>query len=235
VVSRTSKVIVDDELGQRQVNLENGIEANKVMIDEIEQKIAELEEPQKGVAYSLKNVLVSTAIFVIVGAVGGAGIACVWIMVLFLMRSRVESSRQMEQMVGVPFLGSVAGKGSVWCRLAQKLLGERVWEDADMAAGFIAEAVKAAGDDPEQLAILTTLNGKDTAEALEKVSQAVSFCGKVSCVGNAEKNPETIALLRNCKTAVLAERISASEMPEVLALLELASRMGVKVLGFVTV
>lgn len=235
VVARTGKVMVDDELGRRQIEMERSIANNKKSIDEIEEDLKQLKEPVVLAPYSMKDVLVDTAIFVILGAVGGAGIACVWVLVMFLMKNRVESSRQMEQMVGVPFLGSVAKKGSVWCRLAQKLLGERVWEDADMAAGFIAESVKSVADVPQQLAVLTTLSGEDAAEALEKVTQAVSFCGKVSCVDNAEKNPETIALLRSCKTAVLAERISVSEMTEVLSLLELANRMGVKVVGFVTI
>lgn len=224
-------------------NLESKQIAAKELADEywldtdvLQKQIDGLAKPTKGAPYSSATILKSTVKWAVLGGIVGVILACAWILVLFLFRSRVESSRQMEQILGVPFLGSVAKKGNLWNRLAQKMLCERVWTDAGQASAFIAQSLKAGMDCADQVAVVTTLHTKDADDALAAVSSAAAtVCGKVLLAKNAEKNPETIALFQSCKQVVLAERVGVSEVPEMLVVLETAKRMGVQIVGFVTV
>lgn len=236
VISTTVKTCAISKLAEQQLSAKEQADEYWKNTDALQKQINGLTKPTKGAPYSTATIVKSTVKWTVLGGIVGVILACAWILVLFLFRSRVESSRQMEQLLGVPFLGSVAKKGDIWHRLAQKMLCERVWTDNDQASAFIAQSLKAGMDTAEQVAIVTTLHGKDTDDALGAVSAAAAtVCSKVFSAKDAEKNPEAIALFASCKYAVLAERVGVSEVPEMLVVLETAKRMDVQVVGFVTV
>ena len=80
------------------------------------------------------------------------------------------------------------------------------------------------------------MNTKDAEAALTAVSEAVCpVCPQVSCVKNAEKNPDAVALLRDCKTVLLAERPGVSNTPEIRSLMDMAEKQDVRIVGFVTI
>lgn len=236
LVSHSARYVVDANIESLQTTNLTSAQEKKTNVTNLENQIHSLAVPEMGVPMSKKTVVIQSAKWAVLGAFVGIVLACIWILVLFLMRSRAESSRQMERILGIAFLGSVAKKGSIWERMARKLLGERVWKDADTAAAFLAQSVESAVEPDAPLAVLTTLNTKDAESALVAVSEAVSpVCPQVSCVKNAEKNPDAVALLRDCKTVLLAERPGVSNTPEIRSLMDMAEKQDVRIVGFVTI
>lgn len=236
LVSHSSRCVVDTNIENIQTTNITAAQDKQTHVSDLENQINALAVPQLGTPYSKKTVVIQSAKWAVLGAFVGIVLACIWILILFLMRSRAESSRQMEKILGIAFLGSAAKKGSVWDRMTRKLLGERVWKDADTAAAFIAQSVTSAAEPGAPLAVLTTLNTKDAQAALAAVSEAICpVCPQISCVKNAEKNPDAVALLRECKTVLLAERPGVSNTPEIRSLIDMAEKQGARIVGFVTI
>ncbi len=236
VLKGATKIEVSDEVKNQQdyhneseADLENEVKRLK---DEIEN----LAMPERRPGYSMKEILTATLKWVILGFVIGGILGCAWVLVLYLFQSRVESSRQMEQVLGIPFLGSVAKKGDIFHCLADMMLAERVWKDPAEAEEYVTKSLQAAAGETDGVLILTTLKDKHVGSALTSVEKAVLPAGGKACfIKDAEKNPQTVEALQTCKCVVLAERTGASEVPQMLGLLELAKRMDAKVVGFVTI
>lgn len=229
----TKTEISNDLLNHQQYHLQFQKEL-EAKAKEMENQLKNLNAPQKRAGYGKQEMLKNIMKWMIIGAIAGGVLSCGWILVLFMFRSRIESSRQMEQVLGVPFLGSAAKGGSIWKRLSDRILAERTWRDDIQAESYMAEAFRSATDAPEQAVILTTLAAKNLD--LSVVEKAVGkVAGKVICVADAERNAETIKALQECKCVMLAERVGVSEIPKMQSLLEQAKRMEATVVGFVTI
>ena len=225
--------ISDDLLDHQQYHLQSQKEF-ETKVKELKEQLKDLNVPEKRAGYGKREILKNTIIWAILGAIAGGVLSCGWILVLFMFRSRIESSRQMEQVLGVPFLGSAVKGGNIWKRLADRMLAERTWQDTIQAESYMTEAFRAAADAPEQAVILSTLAAKNVdMSVVEKTVGKVA--GKVICVADAERNAETVKALQECKCVVLAERVGVSEVPKMHSLLEQAKRMEATVVGFVTI
>lgn len=233
-MTNVTKAQIDEVLIEHQrIHLANE-EQLEASIDELKDEQEVLVAPARRAGYSRGEILKSGIKWAILGAIAGGVLSCGWILVVFVFRSKIESSRQMEQVLGVPFLGSVAKRGNIWKRLAEFMLAERTWADPAQAEEYLAESFRAVANAPEQTVILTTLTGKTVdLAAVEKAVGTVS--GKVVCVPDAERNPQTAKLLQECKSVVLAERVGVSELPKMLSVMEQAKRMDATVVGFVIV
>jgi len=171
----------------------------------------------------------------ILGAFAGLALGCVWALVAFVMFAKTESSQQMEAALGIPYLGTTAKAGDPFQRLAGRIMGETQWGDREQAVAFVSENLRALGA-KEDLAIITTLHSKDACTALEQAVQALQpVCGNIRYAANAQANRDAVELLGSCKHLLLAERIGASDVPKMQALLSAANRLGVTVLGFITI
>lgn len=185
---------------------------------------------------SIKSILVSTVKWLIIGAIFGAVLVCAWIFVVMLFKTKIQSSRRMEQMLKIPFIGSIAKKGDIWNRLANKLINERIWNDETSATAYIEENLKTVLDKEAEVLVVSTLKTKSIDEDIGIISKtALPLCKKVYAVSNAEKNPAMISALGSCKYMVLAERVGKSELEEIQAVIEMAKRKGVEVIGFVAI
>ena len=77
---------------------------------------------------------------------------------------------------------------------------------------------------------------QDACAALEQAAQALRpVCHNVCYAANAQANRDAVELLGNCKYLLLAERIGASDVSKMLSLLNTANRLGITVLGFITI
>lgn len=232
----TTKLEVSEEILDHQAYYASEEVYYEEEVKNLTQQIEQLQAPQKRGAYSMTAVLKASIKWIILGFVVGGMLGCAWVLVLYLFRSRAESSRQMEQILGVPFLGSVAKKGDIFHRLADGMLMERVWKDPAQAQAYMTAAMKNAAEDAQRILILTTLNGQATEAALASVEKAAAaVSGNVSGLPDAERNPRTAEVLSGCRCVILAERVGVSDVPRMQSLLALAERMDAKVVGFVTI
>lgn len=233
-LTNVTKIEISEDLRNQQQYHLQATKDLEAKAKELEAQLDGLIAPVKRGSYSKQEILKSAIIWAVLGAVAGGVLSCVWILVLFMFRSRIESSRQMEQVLGVPFLGSAVKSSNIWKRLSDRMLAEPTWQDDTQAESYMAEAFRAAAGAPEQAVILTTLAGKKLdLSGVEKTIGKVA--GKVICVADAERNAETVKALQKCKCVVLAERVDASELPKMQSLLEQINRMEATVVGFVTI
>ena len=234
VVSNTNKMVILTTLEGRQEEARNLYKSYSDELKNLQKQLENLPEPVPEAGFGMGQILKSTVKWMVIGGIVGVILGCVWVLVMFLMRSKMESSRQLEKMLGIPFLGSAAKAGSFWDRLADKLLGERRWKDPLQAAEFISENLKALADTGAPLAIITTLPEEKAAQMLKTAeAAATAACQKVHVICEAEKNPQTPRVLSGCGQVLLAERAGVSDMPAILALKEIAKRMDVTVVGFI--
>lgn len=213
-------------------------EINKQLLEQkdavkaLEQQLGALAIPVQGNA---SVSFASIAKWAILGAFAGLALGCVWALVAFVMFTRTESSQQMQAALGIPYLGTTAKAGDPFQRLAGRIMGETRWDDREQAVAFVSENLRALGA-KEDLAIITTLHSKDACAALEQAVQALQpVCGNIRCAANAQANRDAVGLLGNCKYLLLAERIGASDVTKMLSLLNTANRLGITVLGFITI
>ena len=216
-----------------QKEMDKQLTESKETVEDLQAQLAALKEPTAEGAATLS--ITGLVKWMVIGAFVGLALGCVWTLVLFVMFSRVESSKQMEATLGIPFLGTTAGRRDLFCRLGEKIMGEAQWADRSQAESFVAENIRAMGVQ-EGLAILTTLRTKDANTAVEKAVQVLNpVCGEIRYAVDAQSNSNAVEILGNCKYLLIAERVGVSDVSKMLSLLNTANRLGVVVLGFVTI
>lgn len=228
IVEHTTHSLFADH--QKEINKQ--LTEHKDAVKDLEQQVGALEIPVQATASAS---LASVVKWAVLGAFAGLALGCVWALVAFVMFTRTESSQQMQAVLDIPYLGTTAKAGDPFQRLAGRIMGETQWHDREQAVAFVAENLRALGVQ-EDLAIITTLHTKDACTALEQAAQALCpVCDNIRYAANAQANRDAVELLGSCKYLLLAERIGVSDVPKMLALVSAANRLGVTVLGFITI
>jgi hypothetical protein len=227
-------MVVSTEIEKVQQNAKKLCVTYADEVKSLEKQLASLQQPQKEPGYGMGQILKGSVKWAVLGGAVGVFLGCVWVLVTLMMCSRAESSRQMEKLLQLPFLGSVAKNGDIFNRVARKMLGERCWRTHQQAADYITENLKALPGDGDALAILTTLPENKLGQSLEAAETAASGAFQtVYTVADAERNPQTARILSQCSRVLLAERVGTSETQAIRALMETAQRLDAKVEGFI--
>lgn len=233
LLSNVTKIMVDDKLESTQTaNLEK-ITTYTEKIESLTRELEDLKEPKRDSAPSVSKIILSALKYAVLGAAVGLVLDFTVVMASYIFRSRAETSRQLEQELSVPFLGSPAKRGGLWNRLADRIIDERVWPDEAQALAYLsssADILLPSG----RILLLSTLPLKE--EPLKSVIRALE--GKertVRFVGGAGRSPETVGALRDCGCVVLAERTGVTRWADVTELTALARSLDKPVGGFVTV
>lgn len=234
LLSDVTKTSVDDDLESTQkANLEK-ITTYTDNIKSLNEQIEALEEPERDSAPSTFKILLSTVKYAVLGAVIGVLIAFVLVLVSYLFRNRAETSRQLEEGLSVPFLGSTAKPAGIWNCMADWILSERLWPDEAQAADYISASAKALLPASGTVLLASTLPLAE--EAVQPAMKALAGqCRSVRFVGNAVRSPETAEALKECGCVVLAERPGSTRWDDVTELSALAGNLGRPVSGFITV
>lgn len=233
-LSNVTKISVDAGLEDSQTaNLEK-ITAYTDSIADLNKQLAELAEPMREEVDSPLEIALSAAKYAVLGAALGILLALVWALVSYLFRNRAETSRQLEEGLSVPFLGSTAKSAGLWNRMADWILSERLWPDEAQAADYISASAKALLPASGTVLLASTL--PLTEEAVQPVMKALSGQGRsVRFVGNAVRSPETAESLKQCGCVVLAERSGVTRWDDAIELTALAKSLNKPVSGFVMV
>lgn len=233
LLSSVTKIVVDDNLESTQTaNLEK-ITTYTESIENLTKKLEDLKEPKRDSAPSLSKIILSALKYAVLGAAIGLVLDFTVVMASYIFRSRAETSRQLEQELSVPFLGSSARPKNFWNRLADRIIDERIWPDADQALAYLsssADILLPSG----RILLLSTLPLEE--EPLRPVIKALEGTERtVRLVGGAGRSPETVGALRDCGCVVLAERAGVTRWADVTELAALARSLNKPVSGFITV
>ena len=230
----SSRTMLDTELLEQQ----NGsLEMQNTLKEEItaaEEALASLKEPAR--SHSSVGALAKTGIkYGILGLALGMLLGMIAVMLNYLFRNRVETSRQMEETTGLPFLGSLVKHTSYWDRTADRILGERTWTDPEQAAAYFQENVKIRMEGKHSAVVFSNCKLQETEESVQTIIKLLKSQGLQVCyVGDAVHAPETAACLKKSDCAILLERLGETHWTAVEELLNTAEEIKAQVIGFVT-
>lgn len=233
-LSNVTKISVDAGLEDSQTaNLEK-ITTYTDSIADLNKQLEAMEEPQRDQVDSPQKIAFSIVKYAVLGAVLGCLLALVWALVSYLFRNRAETSRQLEEGLSVPFLGSTAKSKGLWNRMADWILSERFWPNEAQAADYISASARVLL--PESGTVLLTSTLPLAEEAVQPVMKALASQNRsVRFVGNAVRSPETAEALKECGCVVLAERSGVTRWDDATELTALAKNLNKSISGFVTV
>lgn len=233
-LSDVTKISVDDSLESTQTSNLEKITTYTDNIDKLTEKLENLKKPEREHGDSPAEIAMSAVKYAVLGAALGLVLALVWDLLSYLFRNRAETSRQLEQGLSVPFLGSVSKRGGVWNRMADWVLDERLWKDEDQALAYISSSAGTLLPPSADVLLASTLPLEEAdvqavVKALEGQGRTVRF------VGGAGRSPKTAEALNACGCVVLAERPGDTRWDDVTELAALARSLDKPVGGFVTV
>jgi len=236
ILAESNRVEIDEDLEEYQTENLEKIESYNKKISTYKKQLSELEEPVREEGYSSATIVEQTVVWVVLGLVMGILLGCATVWMRYILRDGIESSRQAEAILGVPFFGSTAECGGIWTRMANAFVGERVWKDVEVARQFVDENMKTYLDDTESIAVVSTLNVQEEDTSIATVLKSMKNQGHaVQFVNCAESNPKAVAAMRECKHVILAERAGVSCRQPVLAVSEKAEQLNAKIEGFIFV
>lgn len=235
-VNTATKLGVDSVIAKTQfINREDKVEYEQELY-EYEQQMAKLKKPSRETVPTVSGAVKDAVKWAVVGGVVGFIMACAFVWLLYILSDGVETSRQAEAILEVPFFGSAAGKRDIFVRLANRFVGERQWKDRDQAVQYIAENLKSRVYGQEKIALVSTLPVPAEDTGIQMLLKVMGEQGHtVVFAGKAEENPAAIAALRESNYVILAERLGTSNRAAMLHTVEQAKQLDAQVLGFITI
>ena len=171
----------------------------------------------------------------ILGGAVGVVLACIWLVGVQLVSSKVSSAQRMARYAGLTHFGSVKKSRSIFTMLSQLVMNERAWKNEDQSLAFIREKGIVHLPESGAVALVSTLPKVDE-KLVEKVVEALAAEGrKVSFAADMLHAPEALAQIRNADALVLLERPFVTENAAVISAASLAEEMGKPLCGFVMV
>ena len=234
LLSNVTKTCVDDSLESIQTANFEKIVTYTDSITSLNKQLDSLVEPERDSSLSASKIILSTVKYAVLGAVIGVVVTLVWALVSYLFRNRTETSRHLEQGLAIPFLGSTAKPGNIWNRLADQIIGERIWTDSNQALQYIANNAKVLLPPSGTVLLTSTLPLEETA--IQSVAKALSSQGRtIRFVDSVNRNPETAEALNTCGCVVLVERAGVSRWDDLIELAALLKSLDRPLRGFVMI
>lgn len=236
VIANSTKASINSKLADTQQNNIKLILNSNEELEKYEQELAQLTVPQRESVYTTGSIVKSVVVRAVIGGIIGVLLSCVAVWIAYILQDSFSCSRQAEDILGAPFLGSAEGKVSVWARWAYRFMGDRQWKDQERALTYISENIKESLDGKQNIVLVSTLKIAQEDARIQALLKVMKDLGHtVSFVNQVEENPAAASAMRNSDYAVFAERSDVSSRVSMKATVELAKRYEVKSLGFVLV
>lgn len=236
LISSGTKFEVDYSIEEKQLgNLEQEDDYKQEIL-QLEAARDKLKKPSVESVQTMGSVVTAAVKWAVIGGVLGFLLSCVCVWLWYILRDGVETSRQAEAILGVPFLGSVAARGGIFNRLANWLVEERRWKDQEQAAAYIAERMKSCQEGTGKIALVSTTRVSEEDAGIQLLLNTMTQLGHAVVYTNeAESNPKALAAIREYGLVIQVERLGVSNRNAMLHIAGVAKQLDAAVLGFVTV
>lgn len=223
-ITRTS---IDLTLEQLQQENAIKLEEYQMKVVESQRKLLELQQP----SYSggLKGIIVD----LILGAVVGVLLMCVWVVCAYLIKGKVSGAKQMSARYALPHFGSMMSERGLWVTLGSRAMGEKIWKDEQQAQSYIRESCLNHLPESGAVAIVSSLDTVDEAVRTRLVELLSAKGHKVTFAADVAHNPEALAAIAQSEGVVLAECAFTSANAEVKDVLKTVKEFNKPVYGFV--
>lgn len=236
MINQTTKILVDEDIKNVQQTNYDNISLYEADIAAREQSLADLAEPVRETSYSASAILHTGVKWVGIGAVMGFFIALLWIFLTYVTYGYIESVHRVTSIRSLVFLGTTISQKTIWERLANRLLGEKVWTDISKQSEYLSESLRFYLPEKSQIAVLSTLPLAADSPSVRALTDVLSAHGhSVQFLERAGENPKTIQALQHCDSVILAERIGVSRWETFMENEVLAKHTKTPIYGFVTI
>lgn len=239
VHSQITKTIVNSELVVQQDNAASSVETIKKHINSIEAQLNSLKRPtltQSGTRITIRGMINSSIKYTILGCAIGVLLDC-FLVIYFLVAGRwLEFPSHFGKAYAIPFLGTLRGKGGLFERLSNWVLGEHTWESIEKAGAFVKQTADVLLQDSSSVGVLSTLPLDEKDASIAAVLYALKHDGRtLSYVSNAARSTETPRVIRDTQKLVLVERKGISHVADIASVVNLADAVGKPVAGYIIV
>lgn len=170
--------------------------------------------------------------YVILGAVLGLAVGCIWVIVGYLFHNRVESSQEMGKSLQISYLGTVAPNGDIWNCRANRVEGEPRWRDMKESKDYFTTAVSVRVEKEKKIALVTSLKQADLSAVADMLrEQGYS----VTETGDSSESADALLAIKNSDVVILAERLGVSDYTKIEKLVQTAAELARPVGGYVMI
>ena len=212
------------------------MEAYVLTVEATQKKLDELKKPAPRAQITVKTVLVEGAKNAVLGGCLGVFLGVLWAIVSYLFSNKLTVSSQLEQLLSAPMMVAVPGKKNIWNKLADKMVGERVWKTREEAANYLKEAAALRLKQGDRIVLLSTLPCEEEEQAVALVKKELASVGStVQYVKSARQSAQTLNALANSDCVIFLERCNASKLRDINTVITLAEEQGKPIKGFIMI
>ena len=224
IVTKTS---IDWELEQIQQEQKTRLDAQEKKEADCEKQLEQLRMPTYDGGF--KGVVVDA----VLGGVIGLVLAIIWLVIRSFIKGSISGSKQLIGRYNLLHFGSLLQKRGFWDMLGYRVMGEKLWKNAEQAGSYIRENSQSHLPEGNTLVVATTLPQVDEKLQNELIALLAAKGQKVTFVTDAAQCPEALAAMTQCDGIVLAERAFVSQTAAVKDVLNTAAALHKPVCGFV--
>lgn len=208
---------------------ENAIKLEEYQMKVVESERALLELSKPSYNGGLRGIVIN----LILGAVVGVLLMCIWVVCVYLIKGKVSSAKQISARYALPHFGSMMTKRSLWASLSCRVMGEKLWKNEQQAHSYIRENCLNHLPESGSITVVSSLNAVDEAVQTRLVELLSSKGQKVTFVTDVAHNPAALSAIAQSDGVVLAEYAFVSANAEVKDLLKTVEEFNKPVYGFV--
>lgn len=225
----------DQTLANNQISALNEVTVQQNNLKEVEKELSGLKEPVH-VSLSSQPFIKTIAKYLVIGGILGFALGCLLVLWGNIACKRLECSCQAERVLAISFLGNVAAPVKGMKRLSQRINGERVWKEIDLAAAYASERICSSLEDGKQI-LLAVPGPLDSAHSgLDiLVTQLKSKGILARFVKDFNSDPAAVQAMRACDGVVILTEAYRSSLADSARIVSDTENAGKKMLGFVMV
>lgn len=229
-ISRTQTIKYEKSIADKQINALNALSEIVKNIDAGKKEIKNVTTPSAPVAFSYTTVVKWAAI----GAVLGAFLYCLYLLIRFISKAPVTSSNEVEERTGLQYLGSYYRKRSWNKKIADSLLNERVFASSDAAASFTVENIKSIIPAKQNVLLVSSFYKDEKAPEVAIVMDILKKAGcNATFTGNALVSADFVSELSKTDSIIILEEKWRSQWRNIYSVLQVISRKEKKAAGFI--
>lgn len=235
LISHVTKLSVDDSLDSLQQSNWEQMQTYQTNRDNTKKSLEDLKKPERENGYSIMNVAKTVIKWAALGAFGGAFLALVYIFLAYALQGYTESTRRVELVLSLTFLGFASAPKKFWERLASRIVGEKNWKEEQERLAYLKEHLKAYVPKDCKVTLVSTLPVQAEDAAVQEIIKAISEQGHaVRFVNRAQQNPDALDAVKDCDGIVLAEKTGVSRWDPLMEQKRLAKQMDKPIFGFIS-
>lgn len=234
VLNKDVKSVTDLALATLQKNSSDLLTTLQKTLDDKQNALEELKEPNKPAALSNVTLLKSGVKYGILGGVLGGFIAVFYSCVSFLMSDKLYSSKELKNRFGIKTLGvfSPEGKKRAFMKIDKWL--DRLEHKADMSEAdtyeVIAINVENYKDDCSKILVTGTVELEILQDVATELSSKCETL-KLTAAADMNKSPSTLKMLSEYEGIILVEKRGRSIIGEIQKELDVIENLQKKVVG----